>query len=77
VRKAEYLTAICEPIVKKKIWEPRRLTNLWASMASYRDGFTLLKKTQSTLVMTIHNRPLSGRSVEWTLILPLLCKLIN
>jgi hypothetical protein len=28
-RKVDNLTAICEPIVKK-IWEPRRLTNLWA-----------------------------------------------
>jgi hypothetical protein len=33
------LTAICEPIVKK-MWEPRRLTTLWASMACYRDIFT-------------------------------------
>jgi hypothetical protein len=28
-RKADNLTAICEPIVYK-IWEPRRLTHLWA-----------------------------------------------
>jgi hypothetical protein len=38
--KAENLTAICEPTVYK-MWEPRRLTTLWASMASYRDSFTL------------------------------------
>jgi hypothetical protein len=38
-RKAD-LTAICEPIVYK-IWEPRRLTTLWASTARYRDTFTL------------------------------------
>jgi hypothetical protein len=31
-RKADNLTAICEPIVQK-IQEPRRLTNLWDSMA--------------------------------------------
>jgi hypothetical protein len=37
-RKADNVTAICEPIVKK-IWKPRRLTTLWASMACYRDGF--------------------------------------
>jgi hypothetical protein len=29
-RKADNLTAICEPIVYK-MWEPRRLTTLWAS----------------------------------------------
>jgi hypothetical protein len=37
--KADNLTAICEPIVKK-MSEPRSLTTLWASMACYRDGFT-------------------------------------
>jgi hypothetical protein len=35
------LTAICEPIVLK-MWEPRRLTTLWAFMACYRDSFTFL-----------------------------------
>jgi hypothetical protein len=34
-------TAICEPIVYK-MWEPRRLTNLWASTACYRDSFTFI-----------------------------------
>jgi hypothetical protein len=33
-RKADNLTAICEPIVKK-MWEPRRLTNIWAFTASF------------------------------------------
>jgi hypothetical protein len=33
------VTAICEPIVWK-MWEPRPLTTLWASMACYRDSFT-------------------------------------
>jgi hypothetical protein len=33
-READNLTAICEPIVYK-MWEPRRLTNLWAFTASY------------------------------------------
>jgi hypothetical protein len=40
-RKPDNLTAISEPIVEK-MWEPRRLTTLWASMACYRDSFTLL-----------------------------------
>jgi hypothetical protein len=38
-RKADNLTAVCEPIVYK-IWEPRRLTILRASTARYRDSFT-------------------------------------
>jgi hypothetical protein len=39
-RKADNLTAICEPIVYK-MWEPQHLTTLWASTARYRDSFTL------------------------------------
>jgi hypothetical protein len=38
--KADNLAAICEPIISK-MWEPRRLTTLWASVACYRDSFTL------------------------------------
>jgi hypothetical protein len=38
-RKADNLTAICEPILYK-MWDPRRLTTLWASTAWYRDSFT-------------------------------------
>jgi hypothetical protein len=37
-RKADKLTAICEPIAKK-MWEPQRLTTLWAFMACYTDSF--------------------------------------
>jgi hypothetical protein len=37
-RKAD-LTAICEQIVYK-MWEPQRLTTLWASTACYRDSFS-------------------------------------
>jgi hypothetical protein len=37
--KADNLTAIYELIVYK-IWEPLRLTNLWASKACYRDSLT-------------------------------------
>jgi hypothetical protein len=39
-RKADILTAICKSIVYK-MWEPRPLTNLWASTACYRDSFTI------------------------------------
>jgi hypothetical protein len=41
-RKADNLTAICEPIVYK-MWEPRRLTTLWTSTACYRDICTSLQ----------------------------------
>jgi hypothetical protein len=37
-RKADNLTANCEPIVSK-MWEPRRLTTLWASTPCFRDSF--------------------------------------
>jgi hypothetical protein len=40
-RKADNLTAIYEPVIWK-MWEPRRLTTLWASTAYYRDSFTLV-----------------------------------
>jgi hypothetical protein len=33
--KTDNLTPICEPFVYK-VWEPRRLTSLWASTASHR-----------------------------------------
>jgi hypothetical protein len=36
---ADNLTDICERI-GYKMWEPRRLTTLWASTACYRDSFT-------------------------------------
>jgi hypothetical protein len=37
VSKADNLTAICEPTVQK-MWEPRRLTTLWASTPCCRDS---------------------------------------
>jgi hypothetical protein len=37
-RKADNLTTIYKPIVYK-MWEPRRLTTLWASTACYRGSF--------------------------------------
>jgi hypothetical protein len=39
---ADNLTAICEPTVWK-MWEPRRLTTLWASTTFYRDSSTFFK----------------------------------
>jgi hypothetical protein len=37
-READNLTAVCEPIVWG-MWEPRRLTTLWAFTDCYRDSF--------------------------------------
>jgi hypothetical protein len=37
--KADNLTANCKPIFYK-MWEPRRLTTLWAFTACYRNSFT-------------------------------------
>jgi hypothetical protein len=42
-RKADNLSAICEPIVYK-MWVPRRLTSQWVSMACYRDNFSFYFK---------------------------------
>jgi hypothetical protein len=38
-RKADNLTVIYEPIVKT-MWDPQRLTTLWAFSARYKDSFT-------------------------------------
>jgi hypothetical protein len=38
VRKADNLTAICDAVIWK-VWEPQRLTTLWASTACYKDRF--------------------------------------
>jgi hypothetical protein len=38
-READNVTATCEPIVWK-MWEPRRLTTLWASTVCYSGSFT-------------------------------------
>jgi hypothetical protein len=46
--KTDNLTAMCEPIVYK-IWQPRRLTTLWASTACHRDS--LAPKTDNLTAM--------------------------
>jgi hypothetical protein len=50
--KADNLVAICEPTVWK-MWEPRRLTTLWASTACYRDSFTF-KHNRKNFVIQIY-----------------------
>jgi hypothetical protein len=42
--KADNLAAICE-LIAWKMWEPRRLTTLWVSMACYRDSCTFSNAT--------------------------------
>jgi hypothetical protein len=48
--KAENLTTICELIVYK-MFEPQRLTTLWASIACYRDNFTFFIYIMSSEVL--------------------------
>jgi hypothetical protein len=43
-RKDDNLTAFHEPI-GLEMWEPLRLTTLWASTACYRDSFTLWRRS--------------------------------
>jgi hypothetical protein len=58
------LTAICEPIFYK-MWEPRRLTTLWAFTACYRDSYTFsylcrcrqMPGTISIKTQLLHFRP--------------------
>jgi hypothetical protein len=50
-RKADNLTAICELTVQK-MWEPRRLTNLWDITACYRDSFTFTFTFFSSLTIS-------------------------
>jgi hypothetical protein len=50
-RKADNLTAICEPTVYK-MWEPRYLTTLWTSTACYTDSFIFNIKNHNLLVVS-------------------------
>jgi hypothetical protein len=43
-REDEYITAICERIVRT-LWEPRHLTTLWVSTVCYGDSFTLWRRS--------------------------------
>jgi hypothetical protein len=55
VRRADNLTAICEPDCLEKIWEPRRLRTLGASMTCCKDS--------STFLLSILSADHSGRAV--------------
>jgi hypothetical protein len=54
-READNLTAICEPIVEK-MWEPRRLTTLWAFTACYRDSFSFTFYKVCKTIMQKHKK---------------------
>jgi hypothetical protein len=47
-RKADNVTAICEPIAWK-MWEPRHLATLWASTVCYRDSFSFTYLSVATM----------------------------
>jgi hypothetical protein len=68
VRGADNLTAICEPIVWK-MWEPRRLTALWAFTACYRDTFTFFYVEVIVLMCLAQDRS-TDRSVRRPRTLP-------
>jgi hypothetical protein len=54
-RKADNLTAMCEPIVLKML-EPRRLTTRRASTACYRDSFSIFPTRAFAIVCAMLRR---------------------
>jgi hypothetical protein len=60
-RKADNLTAICEPA--KKMWEPQCLTTVWASTACYGDNFTFFYLF-SDLRSKLHNEEIHNFNVS-------------
>jgi hypothetical protein len=60
--KADNLTAICEPTVKR-MWESRRLTTLWSSAACYRKSFTFFFYFKEKYCATIKKRMLFRETV--------------
>jgi hypothetical protein len=60
------LTAICEPVVYK-MWEPRRLTTLWAWTACYRDSFTYFTfvcLTDCLSCFSVRESEVTGRAIQ-------------
>jgi hypothetical protein len=51
-RKADNLTAICEPIIWK-MWEPWRPTILQASTVCYRDRFPLIHSLEVGIAQSV------------------------
>jgi hypothetical protein len=67
---ADNFTAICEPIVQK-MWEPRYLTILWATMACYRDSFTFFPHAYASWGGSRRNTKLrySGKKISATILI--------
>jgi hypothetical protein len=63
-RRADNLTAICEPIVYK-LWEPHHLTTLWASTVCYRDSFTFNHSFHA--LITLECRQIVRPKRRWTI----------
>jgi hypothetical protein len=64
--KADNLTAICEPLVLK-MWEPRRLTTLWASKDCCRPSFTFYKCIELLICCYSYTEALARLSVPQTM----------
>jgi hypothetical protein len=64
-RKADKLTAMCEPIFRK-ICEPRPLTTLWTSTDCYNDIFTFIVDSPVQTVMNRHSsNPFTQGQIPW------------
>jgi hypothetical protein len=70
VRRADNLTAICEPIVREKMWKPRCLTTLWASTACYRDSF-INRRIITVVEIDFVCQCQPTTSLHWRILLPL------
>jgi hypothetical protein len=65
-RKADKFSVICESTLYRKMWEPRRLTTLWAFMACYRDRFTLLfTHIYTTMLQCLQSYSGLCRTINW------------
>jgi hypothetical protein len=54
-RKADNLTAMCEPIVYK-MWKPRSPTTLWAFTTCYNENFTFYLYPISLIILVLKDR---------------------
>jgi hypothetical protein len=62
-RKADKLTTICEPIIYK-MWDPRRLTTLWASTTCCRDSVMFLLTSVEISLLSMLNIMCKPQSVS-------------
>jgi hypothetical protein len=62
-RKAELLTAISEPTVYK-MWDPRRLTNLEAFTACFKDSKIRKKMNELKILNNLHRKDILWSSLK-------------